>query len=279
MPNHPTAVQCTILDTGHCLAHEHHMLRGGRRVQVRCHSTVALLRHPMHGWGLWDAGYAPRMLDATRRWPFLLYRRATPLRLDPRLAVTAQLGRWGLTTDDIGWVILSHMHADHVAGLRDFPRATPICSADAYEDARGRSGLGALLRAVIPALLPADLGQRAQLLSRFDGPQLPGLGRCHDLFGDGALRLVPLPGHARGQLGLLAETTGGAVLFAADACWLTRAIRERRTPHPLTYLFVDDRAAVRATIERLHAFAQAAPDVRLVPSHCPEAFAREVTAF
>jgi hypothetical protein len=66
------------------------------------------------------------------------------------------------------------------------------------------------------------------------------------------------------------------VLFAADGCWLTRSIRERRPPARITHIFVDDPPAVRTTIEGLHAFAEACPDVRIVPSHCPEAFAREV---
>ena len=57
---------------------------------------------------------------------------------------------------------------------------------------------------------------------------------------------------------------------------LTRSIRERRPPHRITHLFVDDPRAVSTTIERLHDFARARPDVRLVPSHCPEAFARHV---
>jgi hypothetical protein len=39
---------------------------------------------------------------------------------------------------------------------------------------------------------------------------------------------------------------------------------------------IDDARAVRATIERLHQFLEACPEVALVPSHCPEAFAREV---
>ena len=99
------------------------MLRGGQRRRFDCHALVALLCHPRHGWLLWDTGYAPRLLDATRHLPFALYRRATPLHLHPELAVAAQLGRWGLVPGEISRVVLSHFHADHIAGLRDFPRA------------------------------------------------------------------------------------------------------------------------------------------------------------
>src|SRR5947209_20487677 len=107
MPQPPPAPEpepvlaCHVLDTGHCLASEHHLIRGGRRRRVACHSIVALLRHPRHGWMLWDAGYAPRLLEATRGVPFRLYRWATPLRLDPSLAVVAQLPRFGLAARDV----------------------------------------------------------------------------------------------------------------------------------------------------------------------------------
>lgn len=276
MPDQTPRLRCHVLDTGYCDAHEHHLLRGGAHRRLRCHSIAALLHHPQHGWLLWDTGYAPRMLDETRRWPFSLYRRATPLHLRPELAVIAQLDRLGLTPADIRQVIISHFHADHVAGLRDFPTARFVASASAYADVAPRHGMRALQRAFIPALLPDDFAARAVLLPPCTGPALPGLGPTHDLYDDGALLLVELPGHARGQLGLLAETDTGPVLFAADGCWHSCAIRELRPPHVLTYLFVDRPRAVQTTLQRLHTFAQARPDVRIVPSHCPEAFAREV---
>jgi glyoxylase-like metal-dependent hydrolase (beta-lactamase superfamily II) len=87
-----------------------------------------------------------------------------------------------------------------------------------------------------------------------------------------------LPGHARGQVGLLAHTAERRILFAADGAWHSRSIRERRLPHPLTYLFVDDRRALRQTLGRLHTFARQYPDITIVPTHCPEAYAREVSA-
>jgi glyoxylase-like metal-dependent hydrolase (beta-lactamase superfamily II) len=269
-----TTLECHILDTGYCDAWEHHVIRGGQRRRLDCHALVALLRHPRHGWLLWDTGYAPRVLDATRRMPLALYRRVTPLHLRPELAVAAQLGRWGLRPDDISRVIISHFHADHIAGLRDFPQAELIALQSAYDDIATRRGLRALRRGYIPALLPDDFRARATLLPAFRGPPLPALGSTYDLFGDRSLLLVALPGHARGQIGALVQSDRGRILLAADGSWLTRAIRERRPPHRMTHLFVDDPRAVRATIEQLHAFSQACPDVVIVPTHCPEAFAR-----
>ena len=105
---------------------------------------------------------------------------------------------------------------------------------------------------------------------------MPFLGASHDLFGDGSLRLVNLPGHARGQIGLLAHTAQGDDFFVADGAWLSRAIREERPPAHTTKLIVDDWGAVQRTLLNLHAFAQAQPTWRLIPTHCPEVFARDV---
>ncbi len=276
MSHVPPRPQCYLLDTGYCLAWEDHVIQGGQHRRIACHSLVALLCHPRHGWLLWDTGYAPRMLEATQHLPFSLYRYATPLRLQPQLAVVAQLERWKLKPVDIQRILISHFHADHIAGLRDFPAAELIATRAAYEDVASRHGLNALRRAFIPALLPDDFTKRATLLSSFDGPPLPGLGPTVDLFGDGSLLLMELPGHARGQMGLLAHTERGRILFAADGCWLRRSIRERRPPSRITNLLVDDPQAVHSTLEHLHDFALACPDVILIPSHCPEAFGQEV---
>lgn len=266
-------VRCFMLDTGYCLAWENHVIQGGQHQRIACHSLVALLYHPEHGWLLWDTGYAPRMLEATQHLPFSLYRHATPLHIPPELAVVEQLKNWHITSKDINYVLLSHFHADHIAGLRDFPTARFFATQRAYADVTRRQGLSALRRAFIPALLPDDFNERVTLIRTFDSSPLSVLGPTYDLFGDKSLLLFLLPGHARGQMGLLANTEQGPILFAADACWLTRSIRENRPPSPLTHFFIDDAHALRSTLQALHDFSLAHPDVLIVPSHCPEALA------
>ncbi len=254
------------------------MIQGGRRHTIECHALVGLLRHPREGWLLWDTGYSSYLMEETRRWPYWLYRLATPLRLKPELTVTAQLPRFGLTPSDIRHIIVSHFHADHIAGLRDFPQATIIAHREAYEATRGLNGFAALRRAFVPQLLPADIEQRLRLVDDFSSEPLGSLGTTCDLFGDGLLRLVQLPGHARGQLGMLAQTERGPILFAADGCYLREAVRTNRPPHRITHLIVDNVAQVRATLDRLHQFANERPEVQIVPTHCPEAYQQLVEA-
>jgi len=254
-----------LFRTGYCLADESHFLQGGQRgKQIRCPVRAWCFDHP-RGRVLFDTGYAAaHLLAAGRRFPYSLYLRATPVVTTPEESVLAQL------TEPVDTIVVSHFHADHISGLKDFPQARFFATAEGYADIQVRRGLSALRRAFLPALLPSNFAARATLLGAFTGPELAPFGPTHDLFGDGLLRLVRLPGHARGQLGLLAKTESGTLFLVADAAYSRQAIRENRPPHPVTGLFVDDPRAVRQTLRQLHEFAKAHPDVRLCPTHCGE---------
>ncbi len=261
-----------VFDTGHCLASEHYILQGGQKRAVQVHCLVGLLRHSEQGWILFDTGYAPRMLAATQDWPYRLYRWATPFVAPPELAICEQLKRASIDPEQISHIIISHFHADHVAGLLDFPKAKLICSRAAYQGIAQRTGYKALLRAYLPQLIPLDFKARASFIEAFQPETLPGLGPTCDLFGDGSLRLVSLPGHAQGQIGLLAETAQGSWFFVADGAWYRKSIRDIRPPTGPATLFVDDMQAVGETLNNLHLFAEACPTVTLMPTHCPEAY-------
>ena len=262
-------VRFWLLDTGYCTASEHHLMRGGEHKTVKTHALVVLIEHPRAGWILFDTGYAPRLLEAFKSFPFQIYRAITPVKTRSDWSAVAQIEKLGLEPKDISKVIVSHFHADHISGLRDFATSSVIASREALEDVRGKSGLAALRRAFVPKLMPDSLDQFV-LIDRFDSAALGPFGATHDVFNDGSLRLLRLPGHARGQLGLLAQTTIGPVLFAADGAWLSAAVRENRPPAALALRLVGDPRVTVETIHKLHEFAQAHPEVWIVPSHCPE---------
>ncbi len=70
---------------------------------------------------LFDTGYSRRFFDATAAFPASLYRWVTPVKFDPRKALVTQLRELGVQTEEIAAIVLSHFHADHVAGVLDFP--------------------------------------------------------------------------------------------------------------------------------------------------------------
>ncbi len=262
------SIRLSVLDTGYCTARSALIARGTGWQNARCHAPAFLLQHPVRGAILFDTGYAPRILEAFAHWPDRIYAYATPTTLG--MPVLLQLDRHHVTHSDVRTVIVSHLHADHVAGLRDFPNARFVISADALQLQERVTGLHAVRRGVLQQLFPDDFADRAQVITAFRDQSLPHLGITHDLFADGSVLLISLPGHARGQIGALVHTGRGDVLLCADGAWTTQSYREQRPPHWLTGAIQDDMRALVTTLHALHDFALARPDVVILPTHCPD---------
>jgi glyoxylase-like metal-dependent hydrolase (beta-lactamase superfamily II) len=277
-------VDIHLLEVGHCRHPEWITLRGGQWRVCRFPAMVGLILHPVVGPILYDTGYAERFEAATMPFPERFYRWVTPVTLPPRQHLIAQLRGYGLAPDDIRLVLISHMHADHIAGLRDLPRARFVALRADIDAVRHLGRLAGVRKAFLPALLPANFEERLdyaddhawRTLDRAWAPFTDGF----DLIGDGSLMAIPLPGHSAAQMGLAVRMHDGRpCLLAADACWSARAFRERRLPSILARPLMHDWRAYRDTLGRLGALADANPDLHIVPSHCAASIAAFKAAF
>lgn len=179
----------------------------------------------------------------------------------------------GIDPSNIQYVILSHFHADHIGGIRDFPQAKFIYLQSAYDSVKHRKGFSALRAAFLPDLLPSDFEQRALPIDETQLVSLPAsypFKRGLDVFGDGSVIAVDLPGHADGQIGVLLTTEKQPYFLCADAVWSSRAYRECVAPHWVAGLIMDDRRAYQDSFWRVHDFHKQHPEYRIVPSHCDE---------
>ncbi len=262
-----------LLQVGHCRHPEWVTLRGGRWTSAEFPALAALLIHPRHGALLYDTGYSAHFEAATQRFPERLYRWITPVQLPATQTLQQQLARHGVAPADVARVLISHLHADHIAGLRDLPRARFTALRAEIAQLRDVGRLRALMHAVLPALLPDDFAARLDYAddapARDLGPLWAPFARGFDLFGDGSLIAVLLPGHSSAQMGLLLrDADDRPLLLAADACWSARAWREQRMPSLLARPLMHDWAAYRTTLAGLLAVATRQPDLLIVPSHC-----------
>jgi len=260
-----------LYEAGYCTHPELATRKGGSARPCEFPALVALLRHPHRGWILFDTGYSEHFIAATAALPERLYRMVTPVHLDPHDCLAAQLRADGIALEDIGWIVLSHLHGDHAGGLGDFPRARVLCAGGALDDLAGRGRIGNLRLGQLPALLAPVAGriERMEALAPVElAPPFHEFGQARDLFGDGSLLAVPLPGHAAGHHGLLFEDQQGPVLLVADASWSSQSIVDNTPPPALVTGWLGDTAQYRQTLARLHRLHHAAPDVRIVPAHC-----------
>ncbi|MBD2847608.1 MBL fold metallo-hydrolase [Paenibacillus sp. IB182496] len=263
-----------LLAAGSCSHPAFVTIRGGSLRKTDYPAGLALIRHPEHGWLLFDTGYSARFAALTAALPYALYRWLTPVRLREADTALRQLARLGIGPTEIGTVIVSHFHADHIGALRDFPLARILYPQAAYEAVRRLGPVRATRAGFLRGLLPERFERAALPIERCPEAALPpgaptATGR--DLLGDGSLIAVPLPGHAAGQIGLLLTTTEGRrCLLCADAAWSSRALREDRPPHPAAGLIMDDRAAYRRTFRALQRWQTVDPELVIVPSHCPD---------
>ena len=99
----------------------------------------------------------------------------TPVYFDPAESLAHQLREAGYAEGDIQALIVSHFHADHIAGLQDFSHLDFICSGEGWQQTRGLRGFAALKRAFIPGLIPADFESRLQFMEAFPRWRCP---RC-----------------------------------------------------------------------------------------------------
>jgi len=270
-----TCVDVKYLRVGQCRHMECVAARGGKFSMIDFPSFCGLIRHPVEGWILFDTGYAEHFFTATQSFPEKLYRLALPIQLGDEEKLLAQLSQMGIDADDIRWVIVSHYHGDHIAGLRDFPNAKFIASRKDTEDLQKliASPLGATLQGKLPGLLPDNYFDRLTYVDDLAEKALPHwmkpFTQAFDLFGDQSLLIVPLPGHSHGQVGLFIEDANGRPAFlTADACWSLPACREGRLPSVLAKLATANHQDYQKTFFALSALANREPQVTILPSHC-----------
>jgi glyoxylase-like metal-dependent hydrolase (beta-lactamase superfamily II) len=82
-----------------------------------------------------------------------------------------------------------------------------------------------------------------------------------DLFGDGSVLAVDLPGHADGQFGLLFPDRERPLLYAVDVQWLLGALKQERTPGFPASLLAEDFVAIEPTSAMLRRFLAAGGEV------------------
>ncbi|MEA2878113.1 MAG: N-acyl homoserine lactone hydrolase [Hyphomicrobiales bacterium] len=157
-----------------------------------------LLRHPQ-GNLLLDTGCHPSVPENPEaRWgPWV---KVTAPIMRPGENVITGLKAIGVTPDDVDVVVCSHLHYDHCGCNAFFKRASVIVHEKEVATARA-----------------PDAGNKGYIAAEWDFGTFDEIGGQRDVFGDGKIVLIPLPGHTPGSIGALVQLEkSGTFLLAAD---------------------------------------------------------------
>jgi N-acyl homoserine lactone hydrolase len=197
----------------------------------------------------------------------VVFDRLARFRIGPQDALPAQLAARGYTPEDVRLAVLSHLHQDHIGGLRQLPGAEFVVSEAEWAE------LGKPLPEV-RGLLPEHIDVPGTRWRRVgfaptDDPDLAPFGGAHDLLGDGSLVLLPTPGHTTGSVSLLVRRERGApLLLVGDLTYAAELLEAGRLPG------VGDKARLRATTEQVRRLKARLPDLAVLAAHDPGAAER-----
>jgi glyoxylase-like metal-dependent hydrolase (beta-lactamase superfamily II) len=164
-------------------------------------------------------------------------------------------------------IVLSHGHWDHASGLVDFPGAEVWITAQE---------LAFVQRAVPRLSIERGVTMPTQFRApirwhefEFEDRAFENFAQSLDLYGDGAVVLVPLHGHTPGSIGMFVTVDSGKrTFFCGDTVWNARAIADARPKMFLARMMVDcDHAETQTSIAKLRELAMSEPDITIVPAH------------
>lgn len=211
---------------------------------------VYTLEHPVHGVYMIDSGVSELLNEPTRH-PLLSKPVVMVMNLDKfeSILTTSDIAR---DTGTVHGVFLTHIHLDHILGLTDLARDTPIFIGPG--DARYKHWQNAVLRGSTDRLL-----QTQGLLREWDFSE----SHILDVFDDGTVFAIHSPGHTPGTTAYLVISTDGPQLMIGDATH-TRWGWENGV-EPGTYSY--DIPASVESLAWLRSLADELPALKVHPGH------------
>lgn len=271
-------MEVNFYDGGYCTHVERTVISNGRFCNTKFPSMFVHFHHEKHGHILYDTGYSDEFHNETKSFPNKLYAMVTPVFVKEEDTAVYKLKQNGINPDDVRYIIISHFHADHIAALKDFPKAKFIYFNKGFTKFDGMASLKRLTNGYLAGLIPENFLERTIIVE--EKPKTLSINLSlnqifetqYDIFGDGSLLAIELPGHARGQLGLFFNNAGQDYFLVADSCWMSEAYEKELHPLLLSYLIADSAKSYNQTLSNIHELNKSDNKIMIVPSHCGKKF-------
>jgi glyoxylase-like metal-dependent hydrolase (beta-lactamase superfamily II) len=194
----------------------------------------------------------------------LIYRRLARFEVSEDETLTAGLARLGYHPSDVRKAVISHLHQDHIGGVREIPDADLLVSAAEWRSLhRPLAEARGLLRIHIDV---PGLRWSPVEFTALEDPTLAPFTAGQDVFGDGSLVLLPTPGHTHGSMSMLVRRRDAPpVLLAGDLTYDLNAFEQGRTGG------VGSRRQLRTTRANVLALRANNPGMQVLAAHDPAA--------
>ena len=235
------------------------------------HSTISsvLIRHPK-GDALIDTGFGPDAEAQMNELPSAerAFGSQVLAGAKGRSSILDALATVNEPPFRVARILITHAHYDHLGGANEL--AAPIYVASSEADWMADQ---AAHPTITPPSLVAAVKPRLRTLSYNSGPYM-GFEKSDDIYGDGSIVVVPLPGHTPGSQGIFVKLNGRSIFLIGDATDTLEAA-ERGLPKSPSIRSATDYEPEQAdlTAKRLSDFHRAHPDVVMVPAHDRVAYA------
>lgn len=281
LPSVPkTTPECklTVMNAGFCTTKRSHLIKGASSENIVVPALFFLIEHPVHGNILFDTGYSTRYFEATKKFPFSLMNKITPVQITKRENAINQLLKMNLTANEIQTVILSHLHADHAGGIADFQQSTIYVDKQEWRygtQPKLKLLLNGYLKQLYESINPSSL----RLLDfGKEGCTYGPFSNSIDLFKDNSIRLVTLPGHSIGQLGLLLNITNQERYFLiADSVFIKANYQKNKAGSILSNVAHYNQKQYKSNFPMLKQLESMNSNLTIIPSHDPNMYKQYVS--
>lgn len=260
-----TITKVSYLACGSCSNQLALLFKGHKREKRVFEAGVFLLEHPDKGLIVYDTGYSDQLNQAKLK--YWAYRALNPISVKKEDLVDQQLLKRGVDPNQVEHLILSHLHPDHIGRVKAFPNARIYLTEDCYQAYQENKVSSLIFR----EFLPEDFEERLEIISPSQSSSF-GQRMIADLFGDGAIQVLSLDGHARGQACLYLPDR--QLLIAADVTWGMELLDLTEQMRFIPGLIQDDLAAYKEN----SSFLQHLRDqgIKILVSHDQPAYIKEV---
>lgn len=236
--------------------------RGSSFFDKRDFSIMALLvKHPQ-GDLLIDAGFGRNVRAHFKEMPFY-FRAITDF--NPCRAAADQLEEAGYDQKSLKGILLTHAHWDHVSGIEDFVETPVWINNEEHRFINEGAPLSALIRSFPNVQYKAYSFEHVPYLN---------FTKSYDVYGDGAIVIVPAPGHTPGSVVIfITLPSGQRFAMIGDLAWQREGVLQREERPWLQRSLGDDiPKQVRENLLRMAAVSERFPQITIVPAHDARGF-------